>query len=465
MAPSQFPSKSILTSKVIQHEETEETDFFPVASFVQHRRFFRSHCLRLMHPPWYRNSLLASTGYLEFANAGDFAANVWNDIPVPLHAKILMAIGGPLALMMSMVAVRDGLLSWQNVRVLRAERKYLKTLRHHYLTSDSTVDVDLVSLIDSRLGVGFRELGTELIDRIAMDIFLGVGALVVGIGTLMAIWGANPRVFNASNLLSGFVGNSFAAAYGVVNAVWSVYLVWRFQRHVSGVTRCPTVDSFRDRLRLRFRRFQWHSIISAITGLVVGAASMVTARMWWGYVVLIPCMVVQIGCNRFWRRRLGYDRPLVSPTNDHHFAPPNFNKESGDIRDDEKHSLFDSLSSTVALYDALEPLPSNDLNCTSLDALLQFVVSNDLFDSLCAWLAHDQSVSPRLHKAIFCPLPEHTEISITPRHLLHLPGSEQTTLHDLCRGFLETEGRKVLLSRERYLLELVGYSLQWDSPG
>ncbi|PLB44844.1 integral membrane protein [Aspergillus steynii IBT 23096] len=464
MASSQLPSSA--SSKAIRHEETDETDHSPVVSFVRHKRS-RRHELHLVHPPWYRNSLMASTGYLEFANAGDFAANVWNEIPVPRHAMILMAIGGPLALMMSVVAIRDGFLSWQNVRVLRSERQYLKSLRHHCLTASpaSMVDMDLVNLIDIRLGVGFRELGTELIDRIAMDIFLGIGALLVGTGTLMAIWGAHPRVFHVSNLLSGFVGNAFAAAFGVVNAFWSVYLFWRFQRHVTAVVNSPAVASFRDRLKLRLRRFQWHAIISGTAGLVAGAASMVTARMWWGYVVLAPCMVFQVACNRFWRVQLGHDRPLASPTN-HTLLQPGLSKECTDASDDEKHSLLlDELASTIALYNALEPQTSRDLDCTSLETLVQFIVNNDLFDSLCAWLAHDKSVPAPLHETIFRSSPEHDEISLAPYNLLRVSESEQSTLRDLCRAFLEGEGRKVLLSRERYLLEMVGYTAYRDAIG
>jgi hypothetical protein len=42
-----------------------------------------------------KNSLLAGVGFLELANAGDFAANVWNEIPVPHFAAALW----PLALL------------------------------------------------------------------------------------------------------------------------------------------------------------------------------------------------------------------------------------------------------------------------------------------------------------------------------------------------------------------------------
>ena len=53
-----------------------------------------------------KNSLLASVGYLELANAKDFAANVWNDVPVPKCAMAFMAIGGVLAIGLSDSDVR-----------------------------------------------------------------------------------------------------------------------------------------------------------------------------------------------------------------------------------------------------------------------------------------------------------------------------------------------------------------------
>lgn len=44
-----------------------------------------------------KNSMLVSVGYLELANTGDFAANVWNEIPVRTYAAVLMVIGGTLS--------------------------------------------------------------------------------------------------------------------------------------------------------------------------------------------------------------------------------------------------------------------------------------------------------------------------------------------------------------------------------
>ncbi|RAH74857.1 uncharacterized protein BO66DRAFT_387678 [Aspergillus aculeatinus CBS 121060] len=296
------------------------------------------HKYRILHQPLFRNSLLAGVGYLELANAADFAANVWNEIPVPLHAKILMAIGGPCALCMTLVAARDMYLSAANVRLLRRERTFLadsisasaSSADHtddgphrptpHPSSERSTID----RLNEYKHGVNTREVLTEVIDRILMDLLMGVGALLVGIGTLLAIWGADPTIYRASNLLSGYVGNGLAAGFGLVNAIWSAYLVWRFQRCWRACAAAAAEEegkiprdqnhelpaSLKTKLRARMRALQFHAVVNGVNGVVAGAASMVTATMWYGYVVLVPCIVSLILLNVFWRARLGYDRSL-----------------------------------------------------------------------------------------------------------------------------------------------------------
>ena len=119
-----------------------------------------------------KNSLLAGVGFLELANAGDFAANVWNEIPVPAYAAALMAVGGTLALTISIFAFKDAELSQRNILLLRKERRYLQTqIANHAQKTQIARD------IDGQLNVNFRELGTEVVDRIGMDMIMGLGAV------------------------------------------------------------------------------------------------------------------------------------------------------------------------------------------------------------------------------------------------------------------------------------------------
>lgn len=442
---------------------------------------FRKGSYKLVRQQQIKNSLLAGVGYLELANAGDFAANVWNDIPVPRQAMILMAIGGPIALCMMSFAVRDFALSWRNVRLLRAERVQLLALRGSLASTTTTAEIEkhgeMVRVLDSRLGVGVRELGTEIVDRMVMDALLGVGALLVGVGTILAIFGAHPRVYLASNLMSGYVGNSMAAIFGLVNAVWSGMLVYRFQCHdVASRQGTDRVDggyvlslTQQQRLHVRCRRFQWHSLINALNGLVAGAASMVTATRWWGYVVLIPCIISLILCNYFWRWKLGYDRPIMTTATStsvlpHHnivaFLPP----------------LLTDLTYVSAVHDALdqtESLPRSLVNLNSLDSVISFIATSHMFESFCEWLlAEDQAVIALLigtdqsqHTHIHTQgIHTHTVLTISPRDFLdgpvhsHQPGLEALLL-DRARSFIRMFGKKIFAYRERYLLELVGYAV------
>ncbi|KAL4998625.1 hypothetical protein BDV10DRAFT_166452 [Aspergillus recurvatus] len=373
-----------------------------------------------------KNNLLAGVGYLELANAGDFAANVWNEIPVPRHAMILMAIGGPIALLVSLVAARDLYLSWRNVSLLSSERKALRSISIAHEKASAM------------LGVNTRELGTEAIDRMLMDLFLGVGALLVGTGTIMAIWGADHRVFQASNLLSGFIGNGCAALFGVFNAFWSAYLVYRFQLRYAACARDPTVQSVRAKIRRRFRRFQWHAAANGLTGLVSGMASMVTAKMWWGYVVLIPCVLVMIASNLFWRMKLGYDRPvLLNP--DVRRAAEKYGGE-----DDSAVEVLDSLANVEEARSRLQHLADTG----SLGANLTFISENQMLDSFAMCLLQNWSD----HRAFVAS----ERVILSDEDLTGGPDAEQARMEQETRRFLDKEARALLNHRERYLLELIG---------
>jgi hypothetical protein len=396
---------------------------------------------RLRHQQQFKNSLLASVGYLELANAGDFAANVWNEIPVPRFAAVLMGLGGTLALGMVLVAVYDLRLSWKNIKLLRVEKLHLQNLRQLH-----DEDTELTQLIDNRLGVGVREIGTELVDRLVMDAFMGLGSLLVGIGTLMAIGGANPHVYKASNLLSGYIGNGLAAAFGLANAVWSGYLVHRFHLHHAAVFARETNDTVRRRLHTRFRRFQWHAGINGVNGLVAGAASMVTAERWWGYVVLIPCIIILIVCNYFWRKRLGYDRPLVGLTG-------SIKKQSASLVEELQHVIM--MQST--LVELKQSLPQAQFRRDYLDSILRLIVDNNMFETYCESLACNRSTRPLLNKLQCLSLSPH-QITITHQAIFWLPTNDLIIVLQHAQDFLKTEGVTILIYRERYLLELLGYA-------
>ena len=292
-----------------------------------------------------------------------------------------------------------------------------------------------------------------------MDALMGTGCVLVGAGTIMAIGGADDKVFKASNLMSGYIGNAVTAVYGVVNAGWSGVVVWRFWKQSGAVKRRMQGDGegrCLQRLLLgRMRAMQWHAVLNGVTGLVAGAASMVTATRWWGYVVLIPCIVSFILCNAFWRLRLGYDRPVFSAES-----------VSG-------QSLCEQLEYVIGMQRALRGgdgdvedgmgsvvLVQKMLSCGSLENILRFIVQNRLLENYVCSMTRDKKMRVLLKETL--PVDEAGHMVVAPEGLVQVaglsPGNLQTLLEH-ARRFLRKDGVDAFVHRERHILEMLAYSI------
>ena len=381
-----------------------------------------------------QNSLLAAVGFLELANAGDFAANVWNMIPVPRYAIAFMAIGGTLALTMSLLAVRDAQLSWRNIRFLRDERQYLGKERDRHVQG-----APVLRVLNAWLDVNFREFGTEVVDRFGMDITMGIGALLVGVGTLMAIGGADPVVYRTSNLLSGYLGNSPAMLFGTVNTVWSMYVWIRGHRHEHAGAKEFDGSAVARLLKARVHTVKMHATLNGLGGLIAGVASIITATRWWGYVILAPCIVSSIYCNYVWRRRIGYDRPGFQ------------HMSRGD-----KASLVEELEFVSCVGQVLEDVPEDPLgklvsDPESVDCVLEFLVKNDLFEDFCGQLLQDEGFSGANLDSSKPLTIDSLDLVTANESCVTLLAVARKCIHQL--GLIRFEYRK------RYLLETLGCHL------
>ncbi|KAF4948888.1 hypothetical protein FSARC_13607, partial [Fusarium sarcochroum] len=236
-----------------------------------------------------RNDLFAAVGFLELANAGDFAANVWNEVPVPIYAIVFMVVGGCSALVLSICAFCDSRKAWRNIKFLRQQRKFLETEKERLIAnSESPHGLDVF------LEITTRELRIEIINRWAMDILMGGGAILISIGTFMAIGGANRRVWLASNILSGYLGNAPIALFGLLSSVWAAMVWTKMRSHVAVARKelqgAPTLTM----LKQRCFNVQLFYIINGTATILGGVGSMVTAERWWGYVILIPVIISSI---------------------------------------------------------------------------------------------------------------------------------------------------------------------------
>jgi hypothetical protein len=399
-----------------------------------------------------KNSLLFGVGLLELANAGDFAANVWNQIPVPRFAMVLsmffqscfeflavilgnkllishpVALGGTLALAISIFAFRDAHLSRENIRNLRAEQRFLHTQR-------ADLGEEISREVNCQLDVNFRELGTEYVDRLGMDTVMGFGSVMVGIGTFLAIGGANPRVFKASNLMSGYIGNAPVALYGLANAAFSVYVWRRAHRHGRAAAKEMKSVVFRRRIR----RVKSHAAVNAITGVAAGAASLVTATNWEGYPILIPCIISAITCNYLWRNRIGYDRPLVRQR---------INLDKTSLMEELEH-----ITSVREIFRTADPadwfskvIPDPE----SLISVLEFLRSNDLFDDFCSRFVMDEALA----STILGPLGQ--ELVVAEQTLLAADKEIYPRIIGIGEETLKNIGPLRFKYRERYVLETLG---------
>jgi hypothetical protein len=380
-----------------------------------------------------KNSLLAGVGFLELANAGDFAANVWNEVPVKPWVMALMALGGTVALGIIYYAFRDARLSRRNLVVLRDERRYLQAQKIRY-----GHDRDVGRGLEAQLEVNFREMGTEWVDRVGMDSLMGFGALLVGVGTFMAIGALNHNVFIASNLLSGYIGNGLCALYGISNMMWSAYVWRRAHRHKVAGARDLNGGAVDSMLQNRISTVQLHASVNAITGAVAGAASLVTATMWWGYVVLVPCIVLSILMNYLFRHRIGYDRPLAREV-------PSMDEESL-----AKELKFVASVQRILRKGSSESLSELVPDPNVLDCVIYFIAENQLFDDFCLRVLADTELSVELLG------PYREAMEIDSQSLLAADEASVPRLLEMAQETVSNRGLTCFNYRERYLLETLG---------
>jgi len=288
-------------------------------------------------------------------------------------------------------------------------------------------------------------MGTELVDRIGMDIVMGFGAVLVGIGTFMAIGGANPGVFQASNLMSGYIGNAPVALYGTTNAVWSAYVWRRAHRHGIAGAKELKADITELALKRRVRTVKTHAAINGVTGIVAGAASLITATLWYGYPILVPCIIASVLCNYIWRHKIGYDRPLRQKT----------------MRVD-KISLIEESKSVTSARQIFEEAPRDSLlklvaDPESIASIIEFMIKYDLFEDFCIRLLEDTSLSTSFFDISI------EELTIDPQSLFAANKLFLPRILEIAQSSVSEIGSTRFQYRERYLLEALGCYL--CSPG
>jgi hypothetical protein len=294
----------------------------------------------------------------------DFAANVFNSVPVSIHVMVLMAVGATVALAMSMYALRDLMCSWENIKLLKEERILPKAMNR-----DKAAELE----------INHRDLGTKIVDRAGVDIAIGFEAFLVAIGTYMAIEGANRKVFVVSNLLSGYVGNALPAVYGFCDIGWSINVWVRAHQQLCALSVYLQDDAPRKLLLFRARKVLEHAILTAVVCLVSGALSMVTPTQWWPYPVLLICGLVFLYGIWVYRSQIGYEWTSLIDT------PPL-----------DRDCLIEEICFLQRVEEALQ-IGSNswlalELGDLSIPDLLQSVIRCNIFEHLCSQLLNKSCI-------------------------------------------------------------------------
>ncbi|UKZ55633.1 hypothetical protein TrVGV298_009457 [Trichoderma virens] len=383
-----------------------------------------------------KNNLYPAVGLLELANAGDFAANVWNQYPVPVYATVFMAVGATFAGVMSIFALLDSRRAWRNLKFLRKQQRELKEARASRVAkSQPTTDLDTL------LSVMYREIGTEGINRWGLNMFMGVGAVLICVGTYLAIAGANDAIFLASNLLSGYVGNAPIALFGTINTCWAFYIFCKAQGHINAASKAIPSTRALTLIKRRSRNVQIYASINGTATLVGGAGSMVTATMWWGYVVLIPVILASLFCNFWWRTRAGYTRRDLVPSG------------LSVMNVDELSTALEFASRAEAKIREQKKTPINGFvsDPTSLKSVLMFIQENELLEPFCERLVKDEG----LRKTIgYSDTP--AEIDIDVPSLLALPIDKHPAFIQIAQDTVRKVGPQHFKYQERYAAELLG---------
>ncbi|KAM0228509.1 hypothetical protein ACHAPO_010710 [Fusarium lateritium] len=372
-----------------------------------------------------RNNLFAAVGFLELANAGDFAANVWNDVPVPIYAIVFMAIGGTSAFVLSICAFFDSRKAWRNVKFLKQQKKLLKA-EEASLSRDVFIEITT------------RELRIEVINRWLMDLLMGGGAMLISTGTFMAIGGANPKVWLASNILSGYLGNAPIALFGLLSAIWAVMVVSKMTSHRAAARKELQGSTTLRVLKERCFNVQVFFILNGASNVLGGVGSMLTAERWWGYVILIPVIISSIFCNIWWRHRVGYDRPYISTL-------PTTNLEI----------ITETIEATSQLRHGIQDGAGVNLehifgDSVTLQEVLELFVKHDLFEQFSLRLITNKHVR---HLFIHA---EVTSVQVSVDGILTVAEEYHTTIMGIAMTFMKKHGPRHLLHRERFLLEVLG---------
>jgi hypothetical protein len=178
-----------------------------------------------------------------------------------------------------------------------------------------------------------------------------------------------------------------------------------------------------------------------VTTLVSGTAGLITATRWWGYVILIPCIIIFIYDNFLVRNELGYERPAAG-------------QEQWDA-DVIKELEWTVLEGKMLMRSAVNMVA--DESSQSIESIVGIIVRCGLFENLCTRLLKEKSFSNDILRLLSDGVPASAvTLTITPRLIMLASDKFPSVTLRTAQSCIQEAGLKQLRWKERYLLELVG---------
>ncbi len=128
----------------------------------------------------------------------------------------------------------------------------------------------------------------------------------------------------------------------------------------------------------RARNVRLYSMAIGITSIAAIVGSLMSATLWYGYVILIPVIISSLLCNIFVRRHLGYDRPPYADT---------LSMTQASLSDEMRYV---GLAQRAFRQDPKTAISSLVADASSLPAVMRFLETNNLFEQFCLDLLNDR---------------------------------------------------------------------------
>ena len=262
----------------------------------------------------------------ETENFGDIGTNLHFGAVLPPSLIALLAVGGGAVLVFGTLPAAHQVISGvQNLARLRGEHQSLvrAQARLNAPAAPGSVHRTAEGLHDARcrvaaqLSLNARDTRSEAVQRTTAGACFAVGSLMTGTGTFLLPGFIAPQIAALgfwSNLLTGWLGNGFIAAYGFVELGLQG---WTYHQAKIAQKVCDDVDlniiwhdsiDVNALVRERLHTIKSQAVLTGVSAMGIGIGGLLTAITLFGYVALIPAALLRMYSSYHEQQYVGYTR-------------------------------------------------------------------------------------------------------------------------------------------------------------